>query len=61
MQLSEKSVRRLVKRGDLAAYKLGTRGQLRSKRIDLERYLEAQRVEVDGCAGPNVDSTEPGK
>jgi excisionase family DNA binding protein len=46
MRVSEKTVRRLIKRGDLTAYKVGDRGQLRVKEVEMERYLEAQRVEV---------------
>jgi excisionase family DNA binding protein len=46
MRVSEKTVRRLIKRGDLTAYKVGDRGQLRVKEIEMVRYLEAQRVEV---------------
>ena len=47
MKVSQRTVRRLVKRGDLAAYKVGERGQIRVKECDLERYVEAQRVAVD--------------
>lgn len=46
MRVSDRTVRRLIKRGDLAAYKVGDRGQLRVKEVEMERYLEAQRVEV---------------
>ena len=46
MKVSEKTVRRLIKRGDLAAYKVGDRGQLRIRTRDLELYLESQRVQV---------------
>lgn len=47
MKVSEKTVRRLIKRGDLAAYKVGDRGQLRINERDLEGYLETQRVSID--------------
>ena len=59
MKVSEKTVRRLIKRGDIAAYKLGDRGQLRVKERDLEQYVEAHRVDV-GQAGQLSDETEPG-
>jgi len=60
MKVSEKTVRRLIKRGDLAAYKLGDRGQLRVKERDLEQYVEAQRVEVE-AAESNEEVTESGE
>ena len=47
MGVSGQTVRRLIKRGRLAAYKVGERGQLRVKEGELERYLEARRVKVD--------------
>ena len=59
MKVSEKTVRRLIQRGDLAAYKLGERGQIRVKEQDLELYVEAQRVEVRRSQ-PKDDGTEPG-
>lgn len=58
MKVSEKTVRRLIKRGDLSAYKLGERGQLRVKEYELERYVEAQRVEVEETAEANAEVTE---
>ena len=61
MKVSEKTVRRLIKRGDLSAYKVGERGQLRVKECDLERYLEAQRVEIGATAEANVEGTESGE
>lgn len=57
MKVSEKTVRRLIKRGNLAAYKLGARGQLRVKECDLESYVEAQRVEVEVKAELNTGVT----
>ena len=47
LKVSGQTVRRLIKRGALAAYKVGDRGQLRVKECDLERYVEAQRVKVE--------------
>lgn len=47
MKVSEKTVRRLIKRGDLPAYRLGERGQLRVEERELERYVESQRVRAD--------------
>lgn len=44
MKVSEKTVRRLIKRGDLPAFKVGDRGQLRVEEQELERYVESQRV-----------------
>ena len=61
MKVSSTTVRRLIKRGDLVAYKVGERGQLRVKECDLERYVEAQRVEVGEMAEPNTEVTESGE
>ena len=61
MKVSSTTVRRLIKRGDLVAYKVGERGQLRVKEYDLERYVEAQRVEVGEMAEPNTEVTESGE
>lgn len=61
MKVSEKTIRRLIKRGDLAAYKVGERGQLRVKEYDLERYVEAQRVEIGATAETDVEGTESGE
>ena len=61
MKVSSKTVRRLIKRGDLIAYKVGERGQFRVKERDLERYVEAQRVEVAETAEPNTEVTESGE
>lgn len=46
LQVSEKTIRRLVSRGELVGFKVGDRGQLRVKSEDLEAYLERQRVHV---------------
>ncbi len=48
LQVSERTIRRLVNRGDLAGFKVGDRGQVRVKSEDLEAYLERQRVHADG-------------
>ncbi len=48
LQVSYRTIRRLVNRGDLAGFKVGDRGQLRVKSEDLEAYLERQRVHADG-------------
>lgn len=61
MKVSEKTVRRLIKRGDLAAYKVGERGQLRVKEYDLERYVEAQRVEFEETTETDAEGTESGE
>ena len=58
MKVSEKTVRRLIKRGSIAAYRVGERGQLRVKEGEIERYLEAQRVEIEETAAPNPESEE---
>lgn len=58
LQVSGKTVRRLVKRGDLAGFKVGDRGQVRVKQEDLEAYLETQRVRADGQTGANQQETE---
>jgi len=42
--MREKTVRRLIKRGDLPAFQLGERGQLRIDENELHRYVESQRV-----------------
>ena len=48
LQVSERTIRRLVNRGDLVGFKVGDRGQVRVKSEDLEAYLERQRVHADG-------------
>lgn len=48
LQVSERTIRRLVSRGDLTGFKVGDRGQLRVKSEDLDAYLERQRVRADG-------------
>jgi excisionase family DNA binding protein len=44
LKVSETTVRRMVRDGSLAAYKVGRRGQLRIREEDLESFLETQRV-----------------
>lgn len=44
LQVSEKTIRRLISRGDLVGFKVGDRGQVRVKNEDLEDYLNRQRV-----------------
>ncbi len=53
IKVSEKTVRRLIKRGDLPAYKVGDRGQLRVEEQELERYVESQRVRPTDARSPN--------
>lgn len=52
LKVSEKTVRRLIKRGDLPAFKVGDRGQLRVDEQDLERYVESQRVRAGDVHAP---------
>ena len=54
----EKTIRRLIKRGAIAAYRVGERDQLRVKAGEIERYLEAQRVEIEKMAAPTPESEE---
>jgi excisionase family DNA binding protein len=58
MRVSEKTVRRIIKCGDLSAYKLGDRGQLRIKERDLERYVESRRVEIDNAESHESEEVE---
>ena len=61
MRVSDKTVRRMIKRGDLTAYKVGERGQLRIKERDLEQYIEGQRVEVQGTVELSSEVTGSGE
>jgi excisionase family DNA binding protein len=61
MRVSQRTVRRLIKRGDLAAYKVGDRGQLRVKERDIEGYLESQRIQIELTNGPDETVAEPGQ
>ena len=58
LQVSERTIRRLVNRGDLAGFKVGDRGQLRVKIEDLQAYLERQRVHVDVRMGTKQHGVE---
>lgn len=58
MRISEKTVRRLIKRGDLVAYKTGDRGQLRVKEQDLDEYIESQRVSPRMGEQPKEEATD---
>lgn len=58
IKVSEKTVRRLIKSGDLTAYKVGERGQLRVKDQDLEHYVEAQRVRVEETTNQDGEVAE---
>ena len=58
VRVSEQTIRRLIKRGDLAAYKVGERGQLRVEKLDLERYVESQRVRVKDATDIAEDTAE---
>ena len=40
VRISDKIVRRMIERGDLTAYRVGERVQLRDKDRDLEQYFE---------------------
>ena len=55
LQVSEKTIRRLVYRGDLVGFKVGDRGQVRVKSEDVEAYLERQRVQANGQMGTHND------
>lgn len=61
MRVSQRTVRRLIKRGDLAAYKVGDRGQLRVKERDIEGYLESQRIQIELTKGSDETEAEPGQ
>lgn len=45
LRISEATVRRLIKRGDLPAHRVGDRRQLRVRAEDLDSYLESMTVE----------------
>ena len=59
MKVSEKTVRRLIKRGDLPAFKVGDRGQLRVEEQELQRYIESTRVRAGDPSAP--EEGEPPK
>jgi excisionase family DNA binding protein len=52
MKISESTVRRLIRRGQIAAFKVGERGQLRVKENDLDCYIESQRVRIENIYEP---------
>lgn len=58
MKVSESTVRRLIRRGLIAAYKVGDRGQLRVKEGDLDEYVESQRVLVGTGDHPHDEPLE---
>jgi excisionase family DNA binding protein len=53
LKVSESTVRRLIRRGLLVAYKVGDRGQLRMKVDELDEYVESQRVRVGSGDDPH--------
>lgn len=57
VKVSETTVRRWVRDGALAAYKVGKRGQLRVREEDLETFLEGQRVGSDADDGGPHEET----
>ena len=58
LRVSESTARRLIKRGEIAASKIGDRGQLRVLQEDLEGYVASRRLAVvDG--EPVVPSVVP--
>lgn len=61
LKVSETTVRRLVRAGSIAAYKVGKRGQLRVREEDLESFLEKQRIEAGGHDDDQEASDEPSK
>lgn len=47
MKVSESTVRRLIRGGQIPAFKIGDRGQVRVKENELEHYIESQRIFVE--------------
>jgi excisionase family DNA binding protein len=43
LKVSQSTVRRMILKGEMVAFKVGTRGQLRVEKLDLERYLFENR------------------
>ena len=43
LKVSQSTVRRMILKGEMAAFKVGNRGQLRIEKLDLERYLFENR------------------
>lgn len=59
MKVSVKTVRRLITRGALPAFKVGDRGQLRVEEQELQRYIKSNRVRAaDALAPQDVEPTE---
>ena len=46
LKVSEKTIRRLINRGDLVGFRGGDRGLVRLKSEDFEDYMNRQRVHV---------------
>jgi excisionase family DNA binding protein len=61
LRVSETTVRRLVRTGSIAAYKVGKRGQLRVREEDLESFLEKQRIDAAAHDSDHEASDEPSK
>ncbi len=61
LKLSETTVRRLVRAGSIAAYKVGKRGQLRVREEDLESFLQKQRIDTTTRDGDEEVSDGPSK
>lgn len=61
LKLSESTVRRLVRAGSIAAYKVGKRGQLRVREEELECFLEKQRIDAAAHESDQEASDEPSK
>lgn len=61
MKVSESTVRRLIRRGQIAAFKVGDRGQLRVKESELEHYVESRRVRIVKAVDPYPEDTETSK
>jgi excisionase family DNA binding protein len=61
LRVSETTVRRLVRAGSIAAYRVGKRGQLRVRGEDLESFLERQRIDAAARDRDQEASDEPSK
>jgi excisionase family DNA binding protein len=61
LKVSETTVRRLVRAGSLAAYRVGKRGQLRVREDDLESFLERQRITTSAHGSDQEVQDEPHK
>jgi excisionase family DNA binding protein len=47
LRISERSLRKYLKRGDLAYYRPDPRGKILIRWADVESWLESRRVEID--------------